>query len=224
MYKKILSLSLIIFLGLSFIACSKKSQIARKAEHPINSLFLKRESKYDLHRTLSNKEMAQHLKSLFEAARWAPSCYNNQPWRYIYGLYGTPQWDKLYNLLVPFNQKWVSNAGALILVISKNTFEKSGEPARTHSFDTGLSTAQLLLQAADIGLIGHGMSGFDYDMAAKTFNLSGDYTVEAMIAIGESASKEHSTEEFAKRDKKPTTRKPIEDITFEDIFPQETNK
>ena len=206
--------ALLILLGLSCVACSTKPDTPRKAEHPIHPLFLQRASKYDLHRTLSPESMNQKLKSLFEAARWAPSSYNSQPWRYIYGVQGTPQWDKLYDLLVPFNQEWVATAGALILVISRNTFENN-KPSRTHSFDTGLATAQLFLQAAHMGLIGHGISGFDYDKARTVFNLPKDYTVEAMIAIGEPASPKNSTEELAERDAKPVTRKPTSEIAFE---------
>ena len=164
--------------------------------------------------------MAIKLKSLFEAARWAPSCYNNQPWRFIYGLHGTPEWDKLYSLMVPFNQKWAKNAGALILVVSKNAYEKSGKPARTHSFDTGLATMQLLLQATHRGLIAHPMSGFDHEKAKSEFNLSDEYTVEIMIAVGEQASKEHSDKDFAELNARPAKRKDISAISFERSFPQ----
>lgn len=196
------------------LAAVKKQSPQRIAAHPINALFLQRQSKSDLQRSLSAEELSQKLTSLFEAARWAPSSFNSQPWRYIYALYGTPEWESLFELLVPFNQEWVSHAGALILVFSKNNFEKSDKFSRTHSFDTGLATAQLLLQAADMGLVAHPMSGFAYEDAAKKFGLESEYTVEAMIAVGEAADQAHSRSEQAERDIKPTSRKTIAEFAF----------
>lgn len=190
----------------------------KKAAHPIIPLMLERQSKYDLHRTLTPQATREKLKSLFEAARWAPSSFNMQPWRFIYAVHGTPQWDQLYKLLVPFNQTWVANANALILVISKNTSDYKGKPNQTHSFDTGLAVSQLKLQATSMGLVAHGMGGFDYDQARKDFKLSKDYTVEAMIAIGEPASKEHSSKEFAERDAQPAQRKALNEFVFEGCF------
>lgn len=188
---------------------------SKKPAYPINPLMVKRQSKADLHRTLSSLAIKEKLTSLFEAARWAPSSYNVQPWRFIYAIQGTPQWEKLFKLLVPFNQKWVANADALILVISKNTSDQNGTLNRTHSFDTGLAVSQLFLQATSMGLVAHGMSGFDYDEARKEFQISKEYTVEAMIAIGEAASKENSTKEFAERDARAAVRKPITEFVFE---------
>jgi len=200
------------------LAAVKKQAPQRIAAHPINSLFLQRQSKADLHRTLGTDELAKKLNSLFEAARWAPSSFNGQPWRYVYALYGTPEWPHLFNLLVPFNQEWVSQAGALIVVLSKNTSDKTNRPSRTHSFDTGLATAQLLLQAADMGLVAHPMSGFGYEEAAKVCGFGPDYTVEAMIAVGESADYVHSRVEQAERDAQGTTRKSISEFTFNGTF------
>ena len=151
--------------------------------------------------------MHEKLKSLFEAARWAPSSYNNQPWHFMYGIYGTDTWDKLLNTLMPFNQQWASHAGALILVLSRTTFEKSGKPARTHSFDTGMAVAQLLLQATHMNLVTHPMSGFDIDKVRTTFAIPDDYSIEAIIAIGEKAPSGNAQKEFVERDKKPATRK-----------------
>lgn len=136
----------------------------------------------------------------------------------MYAIKGTPEWNRLYNLLVPFNQKWAGNANALIMVISKNISDYNGTPVPTHSFDTGLAVSQILLQAASMGLVGHPMSGFDYEKARSDYNIPKDYAVEAMIAIGEHASKEHSTKEFAEREAKPAQRKSIEEFAFEGKF------
>jgi nitroreductase len=187
----------------------------KKPAYPINSLMIERQSKADLHRTLSPLAIREKLFSLFEAARWAPSSYNEQPWRFIYAVHGTPQWEKLFKLLVPFNQKWAANADALILVVSKNSSDGRGKINRTHSFDTGLAVSQLFLQATSMGLVAHGMGGFDYEEARKEFQLPKEYTVEAMIAIGEPAQKENSNKEFAERDGRPAERKPISELIFE---------
>ncbi len=204
-------------LGLLFSSCSfgsKKGAHKRMADYAIAPLFLQRESLYNLHRELSPEQMHQQLKHLFEAARWAPSEYNAQPWRFIYGVHGSKQWHKLFSTVVPGNQKWVTNAGALILVLSYNKL-KNDKPSRTHSFDTGLAVAQLLLQATELGLVAHPLGGFDYDKARQEFTVPEDYTIEAMIAIGEKASKEHSNESFAKRDARTVSRKPIRSFAFE---------
>ncbi len=217
----LLKTCVLVALSLSCTSCGpkpKNNEEGRTSAHPIHPLFLARRSKSDLHSTLSQEAIREHLKSLFEAARWAPSSYNGQPWRFIYGIKGTPAWDRLYSILVPFNQKWVANADALILVISKNISDHNGQPVPTHSFDTGLAVSQLFLEATSRGLISHGMSGFDYDKARMEYGIPKDYTVEAMIAIGEPASKEHSTKEFAERDAKPAQRKSTEEFAFEGKF------
>ncbi len=186
----------------------------RKALYPVESLIIKRWSP----RAMSGEALSQkELMSLFEAARWAPSSYNGQPWRFIYALKGTASWDKLFDLLVPFNKSWVNNAGALVLVISKNTFDKNNEPSPTHSLDTGAATQNMLLQASAMGLVGHGMSGFDYDRARKELGIPDGYTVEAMYAFGRPAGAHVLPEELRAREV-PTDRKDFKEFVFEGAF------
>jgi nitroreductase len=180
--------------------------------------MLERQSKYDLHSSRTPVQIREKLRSLFEAARWAPSHYNEQPWRFVYVIQGTSQWDKLFKLLAPGNQRWADQADALILVISKNVSDRTGKSNPTHTFDTGLAAAQIFLQATTMGLVAHGMSGFDYGLARKELKLPKEYTVEAMIAIGETAPKEYSRKDFAERDAKVATRKHIEEFAFEGSF------
>ncbi len=204
-------------LGLLFSSCSfgsKKDPQKRVAEYEIAPLFLQRESLYDLHRELSQKQMRSKLLQLFEAARWAPSEYNTQPWKFIYGIHGTHQWPRLFDTIVPGNQKWITNAGAIILVLSQNTLT-SGKLAATHSFDTGMAVAQLILQATHLGLVAHPLSGFDHEKARHEFNIPLDYTIEAMVAVGERASEVHSNETFAQRNARAVKRKPVSEIAFE---------
>jgi nitroreductase len=154
--------------------------------------------------------------SLFEAARWAPSSYNDQPWRFIYAKKDTPEWDRLFNLLVPFNQSWARNGAVLIAIVSRNTFENN-KPSPTHSFDTGAAWENLALQASSMGLVAHGMSGFDMNRARKELSVPDNYTIEAMAVIGKRASKRSLPLELQEKET-PTTRKPVQDLIFKGEF------
>jgi len=159
----------------------------------------------------------QELFSLFEAARWAPSSYNNQPWRFIYAKRSTPSWKTLFNLLVPFNQDWAKNTGVLIVVFSKTTFDHNGKPARTHAFDAGAAWENLALQGVNMGLVVHGMEGFDYDTAKKDLKIPDDYEVHAMIAVGKQGKKEDLPPALQEREVL-SDRKPITQCIFEGTF------
>ena len=92
-----------------------------------------------------------------------PSSYNGQPWRFLYALRETENWDLFFGLLVESNQRWAVNAGAIIVIVSRTTFEITGKPSRTHAFDTGAAWGYLVLQGSMCGLVVHGMEGFDYE-------------------------------------------------------------
>ncbi len=165
----------------------------RQPEQEINPLILKRWSP----RALSREEISQaELMALFEAAKWAPSAFNEQPWRFIYSLPNTPSWEKLFNLLAEPNQLWAKNAAALILFISKKTFAYNGKENINASFDTGSAWENLALEASSRGLVAHAMAGFDYAAARTTLNISGDYNIEAMVAIGRPGDKEELPEKM----------------------------
>jgi nitroreductase len=188
--------------------------MARKAMYPINDIFIKRWSP----RAMSGKDITQQeLMTLFEAAHWAPSSFNNQPWRFIYAHRNTPHWDLLFNLMVPGNQEWAKNAAVLIVVISHNNFEYNNKPARTHSFDSGSAWMSLALQATFMNLVAHGMQGFDYDKARKDLQVPDDYTVEAMIAVGHHGSLDVLSEKLQKSET-PSDRKKVEEVIFEGTF------
>lgn len=208
-------------LGLLFSSCSfgsKNEYPRREAAYPIVPLFLQRASLYDLHRTLSSDELRPQLMQLFEAARWAPSEYNTQPWRFIYGLHGTLEWNKLFDTLAEGNKRWATNAGALILVLS-STKRENGKPAPTHSFDTGLAVAQLLLQATELNLVAHPIAGFDHSAVRQQFKIPADYTIEAMVVVGQQADGEHSQSAFAERDARTSSRRTIEEFAGEGRLP-----
>ena len=157
------------------------------------------------------------MMRLFEAARWAPSSGNGQPWRFIYARAGTPEFDGFFNLLVEANRAWCVNAGALIVVVSRKVND-AGKPARTHSFDTGAAWMSLALQGHAMGLVIHGMQGFDYERARTELGVPEDYEVEAMVAVGHPGNLEDLSEKDQAREK-PNTRRPLKELVFEGQFP-----
>lgn len=183
----------------------------RKPDYPVESFIVNRWSP----RALSGEEISrEELMTLFEAARWAPSSYNGQPWRFFYARRGGEHWDEYFDLMVEFNQNWTKNAAVLIVVTSRTTFEHNGKPAATHSFDSGAAWQNLALQATAMGLVAHGMQGFDYDRAHELLELPDDWAVEAMVAVGRPGRKEDLPEEMREREK-PSGRKPVSEIAFE---------
>lgn len=186
----------------------------RKSNYPILPLILNRWSP----RSMTGEPMSDaELMPLFEAARWSPSSYNNQPWRFLYAKRETPEWDLFYSLMVAFNQEWTKNAAALVVVVSKNTFDKNGKPARTHSFDTGSAWMALALEANSRGLVAHGMEGFDYDKARTLLEIPEDHTVEAMVAIGKRAPKEKLPPKIQEMEE-PSDRRPLAEIAISGKF------
>jgi nitroreductase len=164
-----------------------KGSETREAGHPIDSLFLDRWSP----RAMSGEEIPEEeLLTLFEAARWAPSSYNNQPWRILYARRNTIHWPLFFDLLVDFNKTWVKEAAVLAIFLSKTTFDHNGEPSVTHSFDTGAAWQNFALQATLKNIVVHGMQGFDYDRARTVLKIPGDFQIEAMAAVGKPGKKE----------------------------------
>ena len=191
--------------------------VYRKSEYSVDEIFLKRWSP----RAMSGEEISNdELMSLFEAARWAPSSFNNQPWRFLYARRNTNNWELFFNLLVEGNKTWVKNAAALIVIVSKKTFDHNGNPSKTHSFDTGAAWQNLALQGSLKGLVVHGMQGFDYDKAREVLNIPDGYEVEAMVAVGKPGRKEDLPERLQQREV-PSDRKNLSDIAFEGMFKEE---
>jgi len=191
-----------------------KGQDFRKPDHDISPLFVNRWSP----RAMSGEEIGrEELMRMFEAGRWAMSSMNNQSWRFLYAFRDTPHWEKFFGLLTPNNQGWCKNAAALIVVVSKKTFDFNGKPARTHSYDTGAAWYSIALQGSMMGLVVHGMQGFDYDRAASELGVTDEYQVEAMAAVGRPGSKEDLPLALQEREV-PSQRKKVEEIAFEGGF------
>jgi nitroreductase len=191
-----------------------KGSEKRKPDHPIDSLFLDRWSP----RAMSGEEISlEELNVLFEAARWAPSSYNNQPWRILFARRGTEHWPLFFNLLVDVNKTWVKEAAALMVLVSKTTFDSNGEPSITHSFDTGAAWENLALQATLKGLVVHCMQGFDYERARSALKIPDAFRVEAMVAVGKPGKKENLPENLQQRET-PNARRKLSETVFEGPF------
>jgi nitroreductase len=191
----------------------KQKKTDRVPQHDVARFIVDRWSP----RALSGESITHdELMSLFEAARWAPSSYNNQPWHFIYAYRDTPQWQTLFNLMVPFNQNWTQRAAVLMVIISRTLFD-NGKPSRTHSFDTGAACQNLALQGSYMGLVVLGMEGFDYDRARTALAIPNEYAVQAMFAVGRLGDNTMLSAELQKREK-PSDRKPITTFIHEGKF------
>lgn len=188
---------------MSFQSQAKK---VRKTVVPISNLFYTRWSPRAMSGIMTKKE----LLPLFEAARWAPSSFNGQPWRFVVALSKKDR-IKFMDFLVDFNKQWCKNAAALVVIISSNVFEYNGKPARTHTFDTGAAWMSLALEGARRGYVVHGMEGFYYDKVRKVLKIPEKYTIEAMCAIGKLGKTSILPPEMAKIEK-PSQRKPLNQI------------
>ena len=191
-----------------------KGSDKRQADHPIDPLFLDRWSP----RAMSGAEITEEeLLVLFEAARWAPSSYNNQPWRILYARRGSELWPLFFDLLVETNKGWCTNAAALLVFVSKSTFDHNGKPYPTHSFDTGAAWQNLALQGYLKGYVVHGMLGFDYEQARIILQIPEEYQVEAMAAVGHPGDPESLPEALRQRET-PNDRRNLTQIICEGAF------
>lgn len=173
-----------------------KGRERRIASFPIDPIFIDRWSP----RAMSGEAISEdELMNIFEAARWAPSSMNNQPWRILYAHRNSEHWAQFFSLLVESNRTWCANAAVLVLFISKTTHE-NGAPCRTHSYDCGAAWMSFALQGTMNGLVIHGMQGFDYDLARITMNIPDGYQVEAMAAVGRPGNINDLPEQLQKRE------------------------
>ena len=197
----------------------KSSATNRKSTYPIQPLILNRWSP----RAMSGESLTdEELMPLFEAARWAPSSYNNQPWKFLYAKRDTKHWKTFFSLLGEFNQSWCKNAAVLVVIIARKNFEHNNKPSVTHQYDAGAAWENLALEGSARGLVVHGMEGFDYEKARTELKIPEEYVILAMAAIGKpaKAGKEILPEELAKREI-PSDRKPLKEIIMEGEFREE---
>jgi nitroreductase len=185
----------------------------RVPEHPIDPLFIERWSA----RAMSGEDVTeQELMSLFEAAKWAPSSRNEQPWRFVYARKGTQQWDSFFATLSEGNKEWNRRAAVLIAVISKAT-GKDGHSNSTHAFSTGSAFQNLALQGHLLGLVVHPMGGFDAAQMKGILALPEEYEMQIMVSVGKPGKKEDLSEKDRAREI-PSSRKLLHETVFENEF------
>ena len=191
----------------------------RTADYPIDPMFLDRWSP----RAFTGETISERdLLTMLEAARWAASSYNAQPWRFLYARRDTPHWDKFLNLLVPFNQSWAKDASALVILVSNSLMRPPGAdkdvPSHTHSLDAGAASGYIALQARKMGWYVHGMVGFDIERAFTELNVPQGYRVEAAYAIGKLGDKSKLPDMLQAREQ-PSPRLKLTELAFEGGFP-----
>lgn len=178
----------------------------RTADHPVEDLFLQRWSP----RAMSGETIDEsELMSLFEAARWAPSTYNEQEWRFLYAHRESEHWETFLGLLTDANQAWCARAGVLIVALSGKQFSRNGKPNPVHSLDTGMAVQNLMLQGTQMELVCHAMAGFDRGKTRVALGVPEEYDTECMIAIGRPGEIESLPENYRDMDRQPSGRKPI---------------
>lgn len=182
-------------------------------DHPIHELLVRRWSPYGIEdRSVSRED----LHSLFEAARWAASSYNEQPWRYIVATRDQPEeFEKLLSCLVEANRVWAAKAPVLALGVSSLHFSRNGKPNAHAAHDLALATANLTVEATARGLSVHQMAGILPDRAREVYGIPEGFQAFTGMAIGYATLEpEDLPEELRKRDQAPRTRKPLKEIVF----------
>ncbi|MEE6211300.1 nitroreductase family protein [Salarchaeum sp. III] len=179
----------------------------RTPTQDVDPLFVNRWSGYAM---TGDPVPEEDYLPVFEAARWAPSSRNTQPWRFAYADRRDDKWETFASLPNDWNQTWAKNAAVLVVLFSETTDEK-GRGLSSHSFDAGAAWENLALEATRRGLAVHPMGGFNHDAAAEKLNAPDDYDAEVMIAIGEPAPTETLPEDLRDGDE-PNGRKPLDEI------------
>lgn len=159
----------------------------------------------------------EKLMSLFEAARWSPSSYNGQLWRFIYAKRDTPSWPAFFALLSEWNQSWAKNAAVLVVVIARKNFEYNEKFSPTHAFDAGAAWENLALEGVRRDLVVHGMEGFDYQKARSVLKVPAVFEILAMIAIGKRGLKADLPPKIQEVEF-PNGRRPLSEIVMEGEF------
>jgi nitroreductase len=167
-------------------------------------------------RSFSDREVSSaDLRKVFEAARWAPSSYNEQPWRFLVGLRNSETYQKIGSALAPFNQAWALKAPVLILGAAKKHFSHNNAPNNFAVFDLGAASGFMTLQAAELGLSAHQMAGYDQDVARKAFQIPDAFDLGSVMALGYQGEPSALTnEQMLKQETSPRTRKPLSEIVL----------
>lgn len=190
----------------------------REPDFPVDPIFVQHWSP----RAFDASPMSlADLQTILEAARWAPSAFNIQPWRFVYALRNDEHWETFLGLLDPFNESWARHASSLVFLVSDTltpTHDSSpAKPSRTHSFDTGAAWAHLALQATALGYQAHAMAGIFFDEVTRQLSIPERYRVEIAVAIGRQASPTILSPALREREV-PSNRMPLDQIAFDGRF------
>jgi len=158
----------------------------------------------------------EDLKRGFEAARWAASSYNEQPWRFLVGRKGDATYQKIFDSLVPFNQSWAKSAPVLVLSIARKHFTHSGEVNHHGWHDVGAAMANFAAQITALGLHSHSMAGFDHEKAKASLKIPDDFDTVAVTAVGYLGDPESLPEGMRKGELSPRQRKELKEFVFSD--------
>ncbi|GEQ86414.1 hypothetical protein ULMS_19220 [Patiriisocius marinistellae] len=194
---------------------------------------LQKDTKFEIHpllaerwspRTFSDMTVSEtEIRSLLEAGRWAPSSNNFQPWRIIWGIKGSKTYDRIYNVLVEFNQSWAKNAPVLMLGAFKKT-NPDGEENFHALHDLGAFSAMLTVQAQHLGIAVHQMAGVKFKDALKEFDFTNDYHVATALALGYyGGDNSDLPEDLAKQETPKSERKLQREFSFNGNFSETNN-
>lgn len=200
--------------------------MSRIADHPVDPIFTNRWSP----RSFTGEPVPDaDLKTAFEAARWAPSAMNAQPWRFLIARPGDAHWEIYLSLLMPRNRLWASKASALVLILSERQLDRRGERVDnvSHSFDAGAAWANFAHQALLLGWHTHGIGGFDRAAARETLAIPESFAIENIIALGRRGDLQSLDAEFHAGEA-PNSRRPLAETVFagsigQPAFAQERN-
>ncbi len=156
----------------------------------------------------------EKLFSVLEAGRWAASAFNEQPWRFVVGKKGGEKYEKILASLIEWNQQWAGEAPVLILNLAKKTFTRNGKPNATALYDLGQAVSAMAIEAVNQGLAGHQMSGFDADNVRVSFDISDDFHVVSVMALGYEADLKKLPEDMQQMETSARERKTLDDILF----------
>lgn len=158
------------------------------------------------------------ISKIFEAARWAPSSRNEQPWRFIYANRGSDLFMQMIDCLMPANQEWAKNAALLVLVLSEKYSSYDGKKMVHNMYDTGAASMQMQLQAISMGIYSHSMGGYDLAKTKHTFNIPDNFEIAAYVAYGYLDLASSKPEHLVARDSALRERKPVAEFVFNTGF------
>ncbi len=187
---------------------------------PVHDIIANRWSPraYDASKPVSQAQ----IMSMLEAARWAPSCFGDEPWRFIVWDKNkdAAAWEKAFDCIVPGNQGWAKDAPVFVLICAGTLFEQNQKPNRWGAYDTGAAAVSLSLQATSMGLVTHQMGGFDGEKTRAAFNIPEQFEMMSMMAVGYIADVDALPEEAKERTLAPRKRKPLGELFYEGVWNQ----